>query len=242
MVVISASLLTKDGKILLARQFLEITRVQLDALLGSFIRQIDGERQHTYMENESARFIYLPLDNNIYLTLLTSKDSNIVDDIETLRTLQKIVQHYCPYGVSEGTILKASFDIVFAFDDVITMGYRESITLSQILSYAEMESEEERTYKEKMKVQMQEVKEISKRKQQEFDKQRALEAKNTEKIKSSSAPNLSVSINPPSTDMATSITRDEASIIKDLSEPSSVKVAKKGMDLRSKSKRTQDFM
>jgi hypothetical protein len=93
-----------------------------------------------------------------------------------------------------------------------------------------------------MKVQMQEVKEISKRKQQEFDKQRALEAKNTEKIKSSSAPNLSVSINPPSTDMATSITRDEASIIKDLSEPSSVKVAKKGMDLRSKSKRTQDFM
>ena len=242
MVVISASLLTKDGKILLSRQFLEITRIQLDSLLGSFIRQLDFLRQHTFLENESARFIYLPLDNNIYLTLLTSKDSNIVDDIETIRLLQKIVQHYCPYGVSEGSILKSSFDIVFAFDDVITMGYRESITLSQILSYAEMESLEERTFKEKMKAQMLEVKEISKRKQQEFDKQRAIEAKNVEKHKATLAP-VPQSLDTSVTEMATSITREEPSILKELAEPSpSMKVAKKGMELRSKGKRTHDLM
>ena len=63
MVVISASLVTKEGKILLARQFLEITRSNLEGLLGSFTKQVDSDRQHTYIEQENARFVFQPIEN-----------------------------------------------------------------------------------------------------------------------------------------------------------------------------------
>lgn len=179
MVVISAALLTKQGKILLARQFLEISRSQLEGLLNSFIKQVDSNRQHTFIEHENSRFVFQPLDE-IYLVLITSKDSNIVEDIETLRLLYKVVQHYCPFGPDEANVLKNSFELVLAFDDVIALGYRESITLAQILTYAEMESAEERIFREKQKAQMQEAKELAKRKQAEFDKKRVVEQQTKE--------------------------------------------------------------
>lgn len=175
MVVISASLVTKQGKILLARQFLEISRSNLEGLLNSFTKQVDSDRQHTYIEHESARFVFQPLEN-LYLVLITSKDSNIVEDIETLRLLYKVVQHYCPFGPDDANILKNSFELALAFDDVLALGYRESITLGQILTYAEMESAEERIFREKQKAQIQEAKEQAKRKQAELDKKRALES------------------------------------------------------------------
>lgn len=106
--------------------------------------------QHTFVENETMRCVFQPIEN-IYLTILTTKDSNIVEDLETLRLLQKVVQHYCPFGLDEGIVLQNSFELVFAFDDVISQGYRESVTLGQIISYAEMESAEERVHKEKVR-------------------------------------------------------------------------------------------
>ncbi|OMJ93021.1 hypothetical protein SteCoe_4102 [Stentor coeruleus] len=181
MVVISASLLTKQGKILLARQFLEISRSSLEGFLNSFAKLVDSDRQHTYIDQENARFVYQPLED-IYLVLITSKDSNIIEDIETLRLLSKVVQHYCPFGPDEANVLKNSFELILAFDDVIALGYRESVTLSQILTYADMESAEERIFKEKQKAQMQEAKEQAKRKQMELDKKRTLENLNNKSL------------------------------------------------------------
>jgi hypothetical protein len=233
MVVISAAILTREGRILFARQFLEITRVQLEALLGSFIRLIDSSMQHTFLENETTRFVYIPLDN-IYLVLLTSKDSNIVDDLETLRLLQKVVQHYCPYGLSDGSILKSSFEISWAFDDVISMGYRESVTLAQILSYAEMESAEEKAFKEKLEAQIQEAKEASRKKQQELDKLRVIEAQKEAERASYSQPVQSVSVINTTTEMAPTIIK-EAPVVKETAEPAVAKrLPKKGMDLKAR--------
>jgi hypothetical protein len=41
MVVVSASIINKQGKILLARQFLDITKTQLEGLLSNFPRLLD---------------------------------------------------------------------------------------------------------------------------------------------------------------------------------------------------------
>jgi hypothetical protein len=174
MVVISVSLVTKQGKILLARQFMEITKASLEGFLSSFVKQVDSSRQHNYIDQEACRFIFQPIES-VYLVLITSKDSNIVEDLETLRLMYKVVQHYCPFGPDEGNVLKNSFELALAFDDVIAAGYRESITLSQILTYAEMESAEERIFREKQKAQMQEAREQAKRKQMELDKKRILD-------------------------------------------------------------------
>jgi hypothetical protein len=175
MVVISVSLVTKQGKILLARQFMEISKASLEGFLSSFVKQVDSSRQHNYIDQETCRFIFQPIET-VYLVLITSKDSNIVEDLETLRLMYKVVQHYCPFGPDEANVLKNSFELALAFDDVIAMGYRESITLSQILTYADMESAEERIFKEKQKAQMQEAREQAKRKQMELDKKRIQES------------------------------------------------------------------
>jgi hypothetical protein len=153
---------------------MEITKASLEGFLSSFVKQVDSSRQHNYIDQEACRFIFQPIES-VYLVIITSKDSNIVEDLETLRLMYKVVQHYCPFGPDEGNVLKNSFDLALAFDDVIASGYRESVTLSQILTYSDMESAEERIFKEKQKAQMQEAREQAKRKQVELDKKRQLE-------------------------------------------------------------------
>lgn len=176
MVIVSVGLVNKQSKVLLSRQFVDITRGQIEGFLSSFTNLVDSSRQHSFVENESVRFIYQPIDS-IYLVLVTTKDSNIVDNLETLRLLHKVVNHYCPFGLDEGLILKNSFDIILACDDVISFGHRESVTLNQLLTYADMESAEEKLYREKLKAQMQEAKEIAKLKRKELDKKHAMDKK-----------------------------------------------------------------
>jgi len=62
--------------------------------------------------------------------LVTKKNSNILEDQETLRFLYKILQEVCNAGITEKNIQEKAFDILLAFDDVISLGYRESVSLS----------------------------------------------------------------------------------------------------------------
>lgn len=113
---------------------------------------------------------------SLHLVLITNRSSNILEDLETLRLLAKVVQDCCQ-TVSEEQVLKHAFDIVFAFDEVISFGYRESVTLSQIKTYTEMDSHEEKLHQMIEKSKMNEARETAKKKQQEFARQRAKQPK-----------------------------------------------------------------
>lgn len=67
--------------------------------------------------------MYQPMEK-LFLLLITNKTSNIMEDIETLRLLAKTVQDGCKnVAVSEESVLQNAFDIIFAFDEVISFGY-----------------------------------------------------------------------------------------------------------------------
>lgn len=173
MVVLSSAVVSKN-KTLVARQFVEMTRLRVEGLLSAFTKLLDSGRDHTFIETETVRYVYQPMES-LHLLLVTNKTSNIVEDLETLRLLAKVVQDCCQVQVNEESVLKHAFDIVFAFDEVISFGHRESVTLSQIKSYTEMDSHEEKLHQMIEQSKINEARELAKKKQMELKKQRLLQ-------------------------------------------------------------------
>ena len=48
--------------------------------------------------------------------------------------------------MDEADILENSFSLIFAFDEIVALGYRESVNLAQIRTFVEMDSHEEKVY------------------------------------------------------------------------------------------------
>jgi len=170
MVVLSAAIVT-TGKTLIARQFVEMTRLRVEGLIGAFQKLVDVGRDHTFIETETVRYVYQPMEA-LHLVMVTNKSSNILEDLETLRLLGRVLQDCCSTQVNEEVVLKNAMDIVFAFDEVVSFGHRESVTLSQIKSYTEMDSHEEKLHQMIEQSKINEAKEMAKKKQMELKQQR----------------------------------------------------------------------
>ena len=48
--------------------------------------------------------------------------------------------------MEEADIIENAFQIIFAFDEIVALGYRESVNLAQIRTFVEMDSHEEKVY------------------------------------------------------------------------------------------------
>ena len=141
-VVLAASICTRGGKAVLARAFHDIKRSRIEALLAAFPKAADSGTQHTTVEQDNVRFVYQPLDE-LYMVLITNKQSNILQDIDSLHLFSQVVSSICK-SLDEREILKHAFDILSAFDELVTLGYRENLSVGQIKTFLEMESHEER--------------------------------------------------------------------------------------------------
>ncbi|KAL8214501.1 hypothetical protein R6Q57_003950 [Mikania cordata] len=168
MVVLAASIISKSGKVLVSRQFVDMSRIRIEGLLAAFPKLVGSGKQHTYVETENVRYVYQPIDV-LYLLLVTNKQSNILEDIDTLRLLSKVVPEYTPSLDEEG-ICKNAFELIFAFDEVISLGHKENVTVAQVKQYCEMESHEERLHKLVLQSKINETKDVMKRKANEIDK------------------------------------------------------------------------
>ena len=77
------------------------------------------------------------------MVLITNKQSNILQDIDSLHLFAQVVTSTCK-SLDEREILRNAFELISAFDELVTLGYRENLTISQIKTFLEMESHEER--------------------------------------------------------------------------------------------------
>lgn len=48
--------------------------------------------------------------------------------------------------MEESVIVDNAFSLIFAFDEIVALGYRESVNLAQIRTFTEMDSHEEKMY------------------------------------------------------------------------------------------------
>ncbi|RKP25391.1 Longin-like domain-containing protein [Syncephalis pseudoplumigaleata] len=116
--------------VIVSRQFREMPRTHIEGLLASFPKLI-RDQQHTTVETESVRYVYQPIDQ-LYLVLLTNRQSNILQDLDTLRLLARVVSDQCEQGATAREISSNAFELADAFDEVIGLGYRENVTLQQL--------------------------------------------------------------------------------------------------------------
>ncbi|EHA8589209.1 hypothetical protein COCNU_scaffold008549G000060 [Cocos nucifera] len=63
-----------------------------------------------------------------------------------------------------------AFELIFAFDEAISLGHKENVTVAQVKQYCEMESHEERLHKLVMQSKINETKDVMKRRASEIDK------------------------------------------------------------------------
>ncbi|VDP95696.1 unnamed protein product [Echinostoma caproni] len=50
-------------------------------------------------------------------------------------------------GTDEADVLNNAFQLIFAFDEIVALGYREDVNISQIRTFTEMDSHEERVFR-----------------------------------------------------------------------------------------------
>ena len=141
-VVLAASICTRGGKAVLSRQFREIARSRIEGLLASFPKLADSGTQHTTVEQDNVRYVYQPLDE-LYMVLITNRQSNILQDIDSLHLFAQVVSSICK-SLDEREILRNAYELLSAFDELVTLGYRENLSIGQIKTFLEMESHEER--------------------------------------------------------------------------------------------------
>lgn len=144
MVCLSVAVLTKGGRVLVAREFVEMTRMRIENYLTTFPKLVgSAEKQHNTVETSEVRYVYRPIEA-LLLVLITNKNSNIVEDLEMLRLFSNVVSEYCPGEIDEANVCKNAFELVFAFDEIVALGHRENVTLRDIQVNMEMESHEEK--------------------------------------------------------------------------------------------------
>lgn len=142
MVILAASVSTRGGKPVISRQFRDMPRSRIEGLLASFPKLVSTGSQHTSIETEAVRFVYQPLED-LYMILITNKNSNILQDIDSLHLFARVVSDMCR-SLDESSVLRHSFELLGAFDEIVSLGYRENVNLTQIRSILEMESHEEK--------------------------------------------------------------------------------------------------
>lgn len=119
-----------------------MSRARIESLLASFPKVIPTNTQHTSIETADVRYVYQPLED-LYILLITNKGSNILQDIETLHLFARVVGDMCR-SADQREILKNAFDLLEAFDEIVSLGYREPLNLMQVRNVLEMESHEEK--------------------------------------------------------------------------------------------------
>ncbi|EPQ30933.1 uncharacterized protein PFL1_01831 [Pseudozyma flocculosa PF-1] len=170
MVLLAASISTRGGKPVISRQFRDMPRSRIEGLLASFPKLISAGSQHTSVETDAVRFVYQPLED-LYMILITNKNSNILQDIDTLHLFARTVSDLCR-SLDEATVLANAFELLGAFDEIVSLGYRENVNLTQIRSILEMESHEEKIQEIIEKNKEMEAKEELKRRAKQLEMQR----------------------------------------------------------------------
>ncbi len=170
MVAFSCLICTKNAKIIFARQFTKMSRMELEEHAVHFTRNIEACKENNTFESEKTRYIFIPIEH-LYLVLLTDKDSNLIEDIEIIKIIFRLIQDICG-SISESTITENCFDLLLGIDDIVSLGYRDAVSVAQIKQFLLMDSQDEKEFRKIQEQKENVVKKQMQQKAKEFEKMR----------------------------------------------------------------------
>ena len=170
MVAFSCLICTKNAKIIFARQFIKMSRMELEEHAINFTRNIETCKENNAFESEKTRYIFIPIEH-LYFVLLTDKDSNLIEDIEITKIIYRLIQDICG-SISESTVVENCFDLIMGIDDIVTLGYRDAVSIAQIKQFLLMDSQDEKEFRKIQEQKENIVKKQMKEKAKEFEKMR----------------------------------------------------------------------
>lgn len=100
----------------------------------------------------------------------------VCDDVSDISSYHKNfhslqIPEYCR-TLDEKDIVDNAFNLIFAFDEIIALGYRESVNLAQIKTFVEMDSHEEKVFQAVRETQEKEAKQKMREKAKDLQRQR----------------------------------------------------------------------
>lgn len=152
---------TKAGKLLLCRDFRDISRTLVEDCVSSLPQLIRETQEHTFVEHNSLRLTYLPL-GPMFVMSINDKASNILEDTEVLRAIHSAIHAVIGGGITEEAICMKALEIIFTLDDIISIGYRNVCSESLLANSLEMDSANERLVDNQRKIQEMEAKKKAK--------------------------------------------------------------------------------
>ncbi|OIR57507.1 MAG: coatomer subunit delta [Amphiamblys sp. WSBS2006] len=189
MVVVLAAVCDDGGAILLSKQFFEMKRGRVEQLVYNFGSLVREGAQNTVLETDTVRYLYSPLEPQLYLTIATTLDSNVFEDNDTLAILGEMIHEQCeektakkksglfvlgavqeaqPATLAE-KIRRATFEILFGMEEAVFGGIRTVTTASQLSTILEMESHDEMMQIAITREKEQDAKDIAKRRMKEIE-------------------------------------------------------------------------
>lgn len=232
MVVLAASVCTRGGKPIISRQFRELTKDRVTTLLSNFptLLSNSNQSQHTAVEDEFTRYIYQPLEE-FYVVLITNKHSNILQDIDTLHLFTQSITSILR-NIDEREIYENCFELLSAFDEIICLGYKENLTSSQIITFLEMDSHEERIQEIIERNKELEAAEASKKKAAELQFKEMMKKSNAPEFDMYSNKNISLNSNYQNSQMTNNVSSSLQSDIDDYSGSSKLSPLQQQQQLR----------
>ena len=98
-------------------------------------------------------FLILPssLFSGLFFPLLIPPPRPLPPPQKSKLLLPPQIPEYCQ-RLDEQDVLDNAFDLIFTFDEIVALGYRENVNLAQIRTFTEMDSHEEKVYEAMRKV------------------------------------------------------------------------------------------